>query len=404
VFAGIYLLFVACPAVFIGGGCNFVARGAIAVKSCLLLSHMPPIERIVNFINRHKVLSHVAFWLVVYLLLLGKDNPYGTAQMYSEDRMPMSRLIPTDLFYLLFSVAFAYFYSYRILPRLFKARNYGGIILELVAGSYLICAIARVLVVYVLEPLTRPRPFTQESLWEIFSDVQKLFFGYYLFSISLALIFIFMKLMKDQYEANRRTLTLEKQQSEMELSALKAQLNPHFLFNTLNNIYALSLLQSVQTSPAIARLSEILDHLLYRSSGRYVPVSQEIGLLENYIALEKLRYDERLKVSFDYQTERDVQIAPLILLSLVENAFKHGAGEDAGSPEIAISLSQKGNAFLFIVKNSFYMSKERANGQKIGLANIVKQLALVYPKQHTFTATTEQQTFIATLHIQLTDQ
>lgn len=365
---------------------------------------MPPIQRIVNFINRHKVVSHVAFWLVVYMLLLAKDNPYATPNVYDEKRLPMWQLIPTDLLHMLFSVGLAYFYSYRILPRLFKARNYAGIILEFVAGSYLICAISRILVVHVLEPLTRPRPFPQESLWEIFTDVHKLFWSYYLTCISIALIFIFMKLMKDQYEANRRTLTLEKQQSEMELSTLKAQLNPHFLFNTLNNIYALSLLQSPQTSPAIARLSEILDHLLYRSGGLYVPVSQEIGLLQNYIALEKLRYDERLKVSFQYETERDVEIAPLILLSLVENAFKHGAGEDAGSPEIDISLIQKGNAFHFTVKNSFYASKERLNGQKIGLANISKQLALVYPKRHTFTTKTEQQTFIAQLHIQLTDQ
>lgn len=364
---------------------------------------MPPIERIVNFINRHKVLSHVIFWLVVYLLLLAKDNPYG-AGVYDEERLPMWKLIPTDLLHMLFSVGLAYFYSYRILPRLFKARNYAGIIVEFAVGSYLISAISRVLVVHVLEPLTRPRPFPQESLWEIFTDVHKLFWGYYLFSISVALIFIFMKLMKDQYEANRRTLTLEKQQSDMELSALKAQLNPHFLFNTLNNIYALSLLQSSQTSPSIARLSEILDHLLYRSSGRYVPVSQEISLLQNYIELEKLRYDERLKVSFHYETERDAEIAPLILLSLVENAFKHGAGEDAGSPEIDISLIQKGNTFHFTVKNSAYTSKERMNGHKIGLANISKQLALVYPKQHTFTTSSEQQTFIATLHIQLTDQ
>lgn len=362
---------------------------------------MPQVERIVNFINRHKLLSHFLFWTVVYLLMLAKDNPYRVSTLYDEERLPLLRLIPSDLLNVFFSMEMAYFYSYWILPRLFKARRYWSIILEFLVGSYLISATARVLVVHVLEPLTRPRPFAQESLWEIFTDPHKLFWGYYLFNVSIAIMFIFMKLMKDQYEANRRTLTLEKQHSEMELTALKAQLNPHFLFNTLNNIYALSLLQSPQTSPSIARLSEILDHLLYRSSSMYVPVSQEIALLQNYIALETLRYDERLKVSFDHEIERDVQIAPLILLSVVENAFKHGAGEDAGSPEIAISLAQQGNAFRFTVKNSFYASPESANGNKIGLANIRKQLLLVYPKQHTFSTTCEQQMFIADLHIQL---
>ncbi len=159
---------------------------------------------------------------------------------------------------------------------------------------------------------------------------------------------------------NKRALDLEKQKADIELMALKAQLNPHFLFNTLNNIYSLSVMQSPRTSPAIARLSEILDTLLYRSGGMYVPVSQEIALLQNYIELEKLRYDDRLVVTFDHHTTDDAGIAPLILLSLAENAFKHGAGEDAGSPEIHINLHQHQDQLTFTISNTFRAQENRS--------------------------------------------
>jgi LytS/YehU family sensor histidine kinase len=114
---------------------------------------------------------------------------------------------------------------------------------------------------------------------------------------------------------------------------LKTQLNPHFLFNTLNNIYVLSLENSEKTQKSIEKLSKILDHVLFRCNTKYVSLSSEIELLENYIELEKLRYDDRLQINFNNHIEQDVKIAPLILLSLVENAFKHGAGEDSVSPK-----------------------------------------------------------------------
>ncbi|WP_158538650.1 sensor histidine kinase [Chitinophaga skermanii] len=304
-----------------------------------------------------------------------------------------------SIFFIAFAAITSYFLAYIILPRLLHKGKTVQTVVIMVLGLYVINVFSRISVVYLLEPLIRTRPFEQESIWEIVTDIDYLFMVYFVHAFSYAFIFVFIKLLKDQYVINKRALNLEKQKADIELMALKSQLNPHFLFNTLNNIYSLSIMQSPQTSPAIARLSEILDTLLYRSSNLFVPISQEIQLLNNYIELEKLRYDDRLEISLDIQVERDVHIAPLILLSLVENSFKHGAGEDAGSPKIHIQLLLQNHLLSFVVSNTFQSKVDQQIG--IGLDNISKQLNLLYPETHTFETVVAQQTFTAKLNLVL---
>lgn len=358
---------------------------------------MPFIEKLVAFTTRRRLLSHILFWLGAYTLMM---------LSYFHDRRdpdpPGIQMIGLA-FYQLNCMLYAYFLAYRILPGLIRSHKYVFILIEFVLGSYIIMVLARTVIVHVLEPLVRIPPFAQESFREILTDVPKLFFHYFIYSLSVSIIFLFFKLIKDHYLSNKRALSLEKQKAETELKSLKAQLNPHFLFNTLNNIYALSLTQSPQTSPAIARLSEILDYLLYRCSSLYVPLAQEITLLQNYIELEKLRYDSRLQVSFTHSVNSRATIAPLILLSLVENAFKHGAGEDAGSPRIAIDLRQQGKKIIFEVKNTYTPAAEKEDNLKIGLANMRQQLELVYPGTHTFTTHAGSDTYTARLEIILSN-
>lgn len=362
-------------------------------KLSIFDSIMPFIERLINFNSRHRVLSHILFWVALYLLLLARFDPY---ERY--DYPITSEMIDT-LFCIVFAIGYAYFMSYRIIPRLIRAHHYFPVILEYILVSYAVSALSRITVVHILEPITRPPPFEQEPIPEILFDLMKLFRSYYLHILSISFFFIFSKLVKDQYNSNQRNLELEKQKAESELAALRGQLNPHFLFNTLNNIYSLTLLKSPAAPQAVARLSDILDHLLYRCGGLYVPISKEILLLQNYIELEKLRYDERLKVNFKHNVDKDSEIAPLILLSLVENAFKHGAGEDAGSPVIDINLELKGNIFSFVVTNPVTSLKEKKDNEKIGLANIRKQLELIYPEVHTFKTDLQNGRFTASLQI-----
>lgn len=359
---------------------------------------MPLAARIEDFIAKHRVISHILFWIAMYGVLIGRFEPYDEPyDPFLYDMIGFS-------FSLSYSMLFAYFISYRILPKLLQAENYWWVLLEFLIGSYLISAFARTMTVHVEEPLVRTPPFDQESLLEIWTDVPKLFQSYFIHAISLSLVFVVLKMIKDQYAINRRTLELDKQKAETELNSLREQLNPHFLFNTLNNIYSLSLMNSPKTSPSIARLSEILDHLIYRCSSRYVPVEQEIDLLNNYIELEKLRYDEKLKVNFNHTIDKPGKIAPLILISLLENAFKHGAGEEAGNAYINIDLSLQQNQFLFEIKNSIGAALPVKHSQGIGLMNIRKQLELIYPGRYQFETFIKEDYFITSLKISLPDE
>lgn len=359
---------------------------------------MPLAAKIEEFIANHRVLSHVLFWLAMYAVLIGRFEPYD------EPYDPFLYDMIGFFFSLSYSILFAYFIGYRILPKLLKGDNYLWIIVEFVIGSYFLSAVARTITVHVEEPLVRARPFDQESLWEIWTDIPKLFQSYFIHAISLSLVFIFLKLIKDQYAVNRHTLELKKQKAESELSSLKEQLNPHFLFNTLNNIYSLSLMNSPKTSTSIARLSGILDHLIYRCSSMYVHVEQEIELLNNYIELEKLRYDEGLEVNFHHRIDKNAKIAPLILISLLENAFKHGAGQEAGNASINIDLIVQQGTFYFEIKNTIGSPVQKKHSQGIGLTNIKKQLELIYPGNYHFNTYIEGAYFVTSLKITLTNE
>lgn len=152
----------------------------------------------------------------------------------------------------------------------------------------------------------------------------------------------------------------------------------------LNNIYSLSFTGSTATSESIARLSEILDHILYRSNEVLTPLEAEIMLIRNYIELEKLRYGKRLTVKMTNSDTTGIRIPPLVLLSLVENAFKHGASEDAGAPVITIEMQADGKNFRFVINNTAAnTAKEESKG--IGLPNLRRQLELIYQQNYQLT-------------------
>jgi hypothetical protein len=186
------------------------------------------------------------------------------------------------------------------------------------------------------------------------------------------------------YRRQQAVLALREQKRLAELEALKRQLNPHFIFNTLNNIYALAIKQSEQTPEAIAKLSAILDYVLYRCNHEYVSLEDEVEMIDDYIALERLRFGERLKVSFSKELCSGVMIAPLMFLTLIENAFKHGVSQQLGRAFIDISLKTTNEAVVFNVSNSMPTTIQpiaRPTGQ-IGLENLRRQLTLLYPRTH----------------------
>jgi LytS/YehU family sensor histidine kinase len=195
-------------------------------------------------------------------------------------------------------------------------------------------------------------------------------------------------------------LRIEKQQAE--LNYLKSQTNPHFLFNTLNNIYSLARDKSDLAPESILKLSQILRYMLYDAGGPYIAIEQELKIIGDYISLERLRYDDSLRINFNYDVEDMKQaLPPLLLIPLVENAFKHGVSETRYRPFVDIHLSLVKRQLAFFVRNSAEETADnRTVKENIGLSNLRRQLELLYTD---YQVAVEQRAseFSATLKINL---
>ena len=354
-------------------------------------------EKIIGFHQRYRPAGHLIFWF--FLLLL----QYSSASYFNSDTVPFRDKLLAVGTNELAQIGGAYFLTYFIIPRYIYQQKYITAFGWFAVCVYIICVLSPAGSGACRRAVLRSKSLNpKETYTEIFTDLPKLVYVYFFRIFSVAFVFMLLKVLKETQLAvqSHERCHWKKQKAEAELKLLKAQLNLHFLFNTLNNIYALALINSRVTASAIGRLSEILDYILYRCDSRYVPLSGEIALLNNYIGLEKLRYDERLRVSLKCQVDGSVQIAPLILLSIVENAFKHGAGDDMGNPAINIELKTDRRNFEFTVSNSF-QPKAMAKSTNIGLPNLKQQLELIYPEQHQLTITETDSLFIVKLSLDL---
>jgi sensor histidine kinase YesM len=203
-----------------------------------------------------------------------------------------------------------------------------------------------------------------------------------------------------QLKNAEQQLRIEKQTAE--LNYLRSQTNPHFLFNTLNNIYSLARDKSDLAPESILRLSKILRFMLYETGGDFISIEQELKIIDDYIALEKLRYDDSLRVNFKNDIEDMKQaLPPLLLIPLVENAFKHGVSETRDQPFVDIYLSVNNRQLTFVVKNSVEESPgQRIVKENIGLSNLRRQLELLYTV-YDLSVKQVGSAFIATLKINL---
>jgi sensor histidine kinase YesM len=209
-----------------------------------------------------------------------------------------------------------------------------------------------------------------------------------------------LMLMARFYKNQQKYLKLNEQKKTAELTALKHQLNPHFLFNTLNNLYALSLKKSDKTPEAIDKLSDILDYMLYRTNDTFVSLQKEIELINSYLSLEKIRYGNRVHITFENEIHRDVKIAPLLLLTFIENAFKHGVTQELEKASIDIKIAINVDEIQFTIENSKPNSYvESKNEQCIGLDNVKKQLELLYPNQYQLNTNSTKDMYTVNLNL-----
>jgi len=209
-------------------------------------------------------------------------------------------------------------------------------------------------------------------------------------------------MIRDRFKQENRLTVLEKEKSNAELNFLKAQMNPHFLFNTLNNIYALARNQSPDTPEMILKLSNLLDYTIYECNGPTVPIVKEWELIENYVDLQAVRNSNQLMIAINQEIDNEqTPIAPLILISIVENAFKHSVRREQ---QIKISLEVEKKLLTFKVFNTRSkesLKREMSRKKGIGVTNVKKQLALIYPNRHTYRVEELEESYTVILTIEL---
>lgn len=218
--------------------------------------------------------------------------------------------------------------------------------------------------------------------------------------IFLACVMIALYEYSASQKLKQREILLMKEKTEAELNFLKSQINPHFLFNTLNNIYSLAREKSDKTADVILKLSSLLRFMLYETKEKFIPISKEIQFINTYLEIQRIRFDERLKIEFQNSvTDNQEYVLLLILLPFLENAFKHGASESTDDKFININLEINNNILNYSVINSFEKN-DNEESKGIGLINFERQLKLVY-NDFRLQAEAENNIFTATLYINL---
>ncbi|WP_184548151.1 sensor histidine kinase [Mucilaginibacter sp. FT3.2] len=209
----------------------------------------------------------------------------------------------------------------------------------------------------------------------------------------------FLRLARRSYATEKNLRELEIEKISAELGYLKAQINPHFFFNTLNSLHALTIDTSVKANTLVLRLSDLMHYMLYKTGFNKVPLTEEIKYLEDYISIEQLRFADRLEVSFQYFGDiTGKMITPLLLLPFIENAFKHGITN--GSGWVTINLKVTGNILTLRVNNSYYNRKQDQE-PGLGIKNLKRRLELTYPSQHELMLTRHEEYFEAFFKIEL---
>lgn len=217
-----------------------------------------------------------------------------------------------------------------------------------------------------------------------------------IYSVTI-IVFVYIT---ERIKNKRRLERMQKEKTKSEISVLKNQLNPHFFFNTLNNLYSISLTEPDKTPKMLLMLSDLMRYTIYKGKEKLVTLKEEWEYINNYVALHKIRYKTEPSITLNAQfDENNFRIPPLMLIVLVENAFKHGVEKLEMNAFVEISLVADKNEIIFEVKNNFEDLSDGVEG--IGLANLERRLALQYPNRHTLEIIKANNVFNAKLRLEL---
>lgn len=335
------------------------------------------------FSPKYGVLRHVSFWL---LWLFGWTC-FLTAiwSTFTDNFIRIALWIPA------FTI-FSYPVSYLAVPKLLLKGKYlvflGLLIFWLGVGWFLSVYFLKYVSGPVLDLMNMPRG--DGYAWQCFLCV-----------MTTAACFSSLSLGKQWFLKERDFLQAQQEKITAELQLLKAQVHPHFLFNTLNNIYSFSLDRSPKTPQLILKLSSLLSYMLYDCKAEEVRLEKEVEIMKNYIDLEKERYGDTIEISWTVDGDiRDTFISPLLMLPFLENAFKHGASEQIEKPWMGVDISLANNILKFKITNSKNEYTSHSNNG-IGINNVKKRLEFLYPENHELKINDEGDFFAVSLMVKL---
>ena len=294
---------------------------------------------------------------------------------------------------LLLQIGLTYFNLYFLIPELLFAKKYIYYCISLLFA--LVIVAVGILMIHKIYAFYGSQLFAYDASLTLKNIVSQTIDLIYMVGLTAGI-----KFGKDWILNRQRIKEREKQYLETELNFLKSQIQPHFFFNTLNNLYALSLKKSDMVPELILKLSNLMSYMLYESNSPLVPLQKEISYLESYLAVEQLRFGDRLSLNFDKELMTgELFIPPMILILFIENGFKHGAKNNID--KIAINISVKiENGFLhFRVENPVSINNNAIDGSGIGLRNGKRRLDLLYGDDYTLDLSVMDNLFIASLKI-----
>ena len=330
-------------------------------------------------------LQHVLLWIGIYVV-------YTYMMSYYDDYKIRMLVNLVNVF--LFMIAY-YSLKYWQIPYLYDRGKKVAFVISVMATSFVLAAICRINGILWMDALNGKT-----------HDIPFMTIGSYLLKSARfytpAMGLLALEALQERHKEKERIQQLEREKIATELKFLKAQINPHFLFNTLNNLYSYVLNRSPKAPEMIMQLSGILDFVLYKSHHKSVPIQEEVNTIEHFLKLEQIRYGDRLQVEYHTEGKMKSSISPLILLSLVENAFKHGASGDIDHPKIKIDIQEdesKISCQVWNTKNKYQGELNDAYKEGLGLTNIKRQLNLIYPNQHQLTINDLEDAFSVSLTI-----
>ena len=346
-------------------------------------SSAPLLHKGYTFLSQRRI-YHGLIWMSYALLLLFLDSGSGSFIL----------TLRNTLIHVFFMMVMVYFnYEYLIPNYLSKQRFL----------PYFIFLVATALITMPIEMLCLYWNIASQNV-EAQLELLTKQSGHLIFLLLTLIVSTILKITKEWLFQQAVQKDLENKNLQSELSFLKSQINPHFLFNTLNSLYALTLKKSDKAPELVLQLSDMMRYMLYKSNEKEVPLEQEIQYIQNYLALERTRYGQQARIEFDYVGEpaSRYKIAPLLFITFLENSFKHGLSQSIQDGFVECLIYAEGDWIDFTIQNSKTQERDEHYFQGgIGLVNVRRRLELIYPNRYQLDISETEDTYIVNLRIKV---